>query len=340
MKIIHFGSYWMGKNDIVYLMAETLSRLSETKVICIDPNLYGNKKSKMIEAKGRINWIKASYIKSLVEKYNPDIIICNAGGLSPTKEAHDWLEKRGVKRIGIALSDPDDFPERSKYFAGLFSFFFTNALLSLNDYQGIGVKAFLLPFAADATFHRPLDIKKKYDIVVVGGKRPDRVLLVNSFKSIGLKVGCFGSGWAVELFPLLKIIDKLPSRISNILKRVIDFPFEVHGEKHVKALNSALIYCSFSNTVAGFVNVKVGLFEAAACGCCILSPAFSELNRYFQPQKELFTFNSLEDALNKALYLKDNPQKARAVGAAVRIKLVKEHTWEHRWQYIMDIISN
>lgn len=338
MKIIHFGSYWMGENDIVSLMSRCLSRLPEFEVIAVDPGIYKRNNCDWIQAEGSVNWLKDDALMALVERENPDILICNAGGLSPTPKAHDWLALRGVIRIGIALSDPDDFSVRSRHYAGLFDVFFTNALLSLDDYSKIGVTARLLPFAADAEFHYPINLSHKYDIVVLGGKRPDRVLLVNQLRKVGLRVGCFGSGWIDDVFPFRLISLLLPNWSRRILCH-LDWLLEVHGEKHVRTLNLAPVYCSFSMTYAGFINVKVGLFEAAATGCCILVQDFPEVHRYFKPNEEIVTFTSMEDAVLKAQYLRNNLEQAHTIGEAARRRIVIEHTWEHRWRYIMETIG-
>lgn len=341
MKIIYFGSYWMGENDIVSLMLRCLKRLPNVEVIDIDPGIYNKDKTTRnfwIHADNSINWIKDKPLMDLVKRENPDLIICNAGGFSPTPNGHEWLEARGVLRVGIALSDPDDFFVRSKYFSKYFNKFFTNAVLSLNDYSDVGVNALLLPFAADSQFHRPLSIKYKHDVVVLGGARPDRVDLVKKLERVGLKVGCYGAGW-IDQLPVLRNISKLFPRITRKILKIFDKLNTVHGEKHNYVLNLAPVYFSFAGTLAGYTNVKVGLFEAASSGACCLVQDFEEVHSYFKVGKEILTYNSDADAVDKALYLKKYLDDTLAIGKAARQRVIEEHTWEARWRFVLNSID-
>jgi spore maturation protein CgeB len=109
----------------------------------------------------------------------------------------------------------------------------------------------------------------------------------------------------------------------------------VHGQQHVVAINSGTTYLSFAITMAGFTNVKVGIFEAAACGACILVQDFDELHNYFKPGQEIVTYISEQDAVDKAHYFRKNPGHAIEIGQAARRRVLAEHTWEHRWRKVL-----
>ena len=339
MKVLHFGSYWMGDNDIVSLMVRVLSKRQDIELKIVDPRIYRKIPNKWIEKNGQINWIKDKPLFEIVDSFNPDLIICNAGGLSPTEHAHQILESRGVLRVGIALSDPDDFFVRSKYFAKFFNIFFTNAQHSIEQYKEISVNAILLPFAADETYHHPLSKEPKYDVVIVGGKRPDREILVNMLKSRNIKVGCYGSGWITNYFPFNLIKHGL-GKHSNIILKYFDWIKEVHGSNHNIALNTAPLYISFSGTYSGYTNVKVGLFEAASAGNCCLVENFTELHNYFISDEEVVTFNSFEDAVNKIVFFTENRNLALNIGKNARKRILTDHTWSKRWDFVFKTINN
>jgi spore maturation protein CgeB len=328
----------MGSNDIVALMACALGKMFGVTLITIDPKIYSVNYSEWINREGEINWLRDDRLLELVEYELPDVIICNAGGLSPSKKMHQWLGERNILRVGIALSDPDDFFVRSKYFSNYFNFFYTNSSLAIDYYRSIGVTAALLPFAADPNFNKPLILKYKYDLVIVGGKRPDRLYFVNRLLDSGIKVGCYGSGWIDERWPFKAIKFLLPFGHRKIL-RYFDFISEVHGEKQNLALNLAPIYLSFAATYAGFVNVKVGLFEAASAGACVLVQDFPELHKYFNVGEEIIAYSSLEDAVEKIIFLKNNLLRAQEVGILARQRVLMEHTWGFRWAGILNDIK-
>jgi len=318
-RVVHIGSYFQGKNDIVQLMANRLEKMSKITVFCFDPEIYGKNKEKNVIAEGNVNWLRDDVIENVLSRFPADTIICNAGGLSPSPEMHKKLSLRGIQRIGIALSDPDDFTTRSKYFSSLFDRFYTNAEETIPKYRAIGVQADLLPFAADPEFHIPMGIATKYEIVVVGANRPERTKMAKSLRHNKIRVGCFGRGWRSKLF------------------EKIGFSTEVHGEAQVRAINSARLYLSFAETKAGFTNVKVGVFEAAACERCVLVKSFSEMNRYFEPGKEIVTFTDENDAIRIIKDLSVNWQKAMEIGKNARKKILSHHCWEHRWEKVLGI---
>lgn len=317
IKVLLFGSYFNRDNDIISLMNNSLSRINNITLKVFDPKLYSTEHSNYVNRIDGVNWIKNKIVKVLVKDFRPNIIICIAGGLAITETLVSELKQMGVILIGIALSDPDDFESRSKHFAMLFDKFYTNSYETIKLYNDIGCNAQLLPFAADEEFHYPLKTKKKYDIVVVGEKRPDREIFISQLKKKRIKVHCYGKGWRSHIWEKL------------------GFSTEVHGSKHREAINSGKIYLSFAQTMAGYKNVKVGIFEAAACGACIVVESFPDIEKYFVNGENIILYNTLEDAIIKITYLIKNQTVTEKIGDAARQKILQSHTWKHRWQEIL-----
>ena len=114
---------------------------------------------------------------------------------------------------------------------------------------------------------------------------------------------------------------------------------EVHGKEHVKAINSGKIYLSFASTVAGFTNIKVGVFEAAACGSCIITSYFPEMSHYFNYGTEIIGYTD-ETMLMSAIqtYVKDSTLRTW-IGDNAHRRVIQEHTWAHRWSKVMNDIQ-
>ena len=89
LKGFHFGSYWMGENDVVYLMSMDLKSLCN--LIIIDTGIYsGNndnwyKEDFSFNRKRPIRWLNEKKVLELVKKEKPNFIIVNSGGMSLTK---------------------------------------------------------------------------------------------------------------------------------------------------------------------------------------------------------------------------------------------------------------
>jgi len=152
----------------------------------------------------------------------------------------------------------------------------------------------------------------------VGHPRQDRLRVVNELDK-HFKVGLFGRGWKqLGIFPRGR---------------------QVNGTEQVVALNTGRTYLSFSRTVAGFVNVKVGLFEAVACGTPVFTEEFPEMSEYFSYGEEIVGFGSLEELVSKLKDYLAEPKKLAALAEKARARLLREHTWAKRWEKVLSDVA-
>lgn len=170
-----------------------------------------------------------------------------------------------------------------------------------------------MPFAASTDIHKPLDVQKKHDVIIVGGHRDDRA---NDVKRLmeRFNVGVYGGGWG---------------------KSGIKSYGNVNGTAQVEAINSGYIYISFSRTVDGFNNVKVGLFEAAACKVCIMTTDFAEVYEYFDKDDEIVTYSGTDNLIDKVSSLLKNRDTIDLITTNSYNKFLRQHTWEHRWKTVL-----
>jgi len=320
LNIMHFGAYWQKENDIIFAMVKDLERV--TSLMVVDTHLYDDKKNNYVTDDSSLNkfypirYINDNIVKNAVLKFSPNIIIVNSGGMSFRKNIFDFLNKKKIKTIGISLSDPDVFPYNGKIYAHEFDLFCTNSKFSyLNQYKNVNIEH--LPFAASPLIHYPLENnKKEHDIIIVGGYRQDRLNVAKTL-SEKFNVGIYGSGWP-----------KIGSKNYG----------QINGKGHLSALNSGKIYISFSKTVAGYHNVKVGLFEAAACKNLLVTEDFSEVYNYFEKDKEIITYTNKNELVEKIEYFLHNKNILDDITNASYNRFIREHTWEKRWTKILSKI--
>lgn len=318
LKILHYGSYWMGKNDVVNTMSDDLIPFGE--IIKIDLNIY-HKPNKRVKTKistqnGCLCILDANLIIDDINYFKPDCIILNSGGLTMEDEAFYYAKKKGVKVIGISLSDPDVYPYNGQLYADKYDLFYTNSKYAyINQYDRKRVNINLLPFAASTQHHYYMPkVKKIYDIVVIGHARKERLEIVEKLSKY-FKVGTFGHGWGNSLG-------------------------EVHGVEHVAAINSGKMYLSFSKTIAGFNNVKVGLFEAMACNQVVITEYMDELNDYFEINKEILCYRDEAELIKTIAYYISHDEERERIRANAYRHFLSSHTYTKRWEQVMkDIID-
>jgi len=318
LKGIHFGSYWMRENDIVYLMAQDLKELCN--LTTIDTLIYNKNKEHWFRedysygCKSPIRWLNEQKVIDLIKVEKPNFVIVNSGGMSFTSETIRCLKDYNVVTMGISLSDPDVFPCNGRIYSEYYDLFYTNSTYALNNLYSKKTNIKLLPFAASTKLHKPLPTsKKKYDVVVVGHARPDRVKVIKKLKKY-FNVGLFGEGWG-------------------------DGCKSVNGEDHVRAINAGKMYLSFSGTIAGYINMKVGVFEAVACKSCVVTQIFDEMESFFKYGLDILGYQDDDMLINLInCYTKNDRLRNWIVNNSYE-KLIKEHTWTKRWVAVLNDIK-
>ena len=211
-----------------------------------------------------------------------------AGGLTFRGEDLERLKANGAVVVGVTLSDPDVFPTVVTYAAG-FDFHTTNALDALEMYQRRGVRNTLyFPFGIDRGFvtqvvpHSP-DLMA--DVICLGHSRPDRHLMMSALAE-RFNVRTYGRRW------------ELPK--SEV----------VEGMRHVQAGREGRIHVNFPATLAGFTNVKCGVFESVGSGAVLCTRRFPEMERFFEYGTEIIGYADVDDLSEQIEVLAGEPRGA------------------------------
>jgi spore maturation protein CgeB len=117
---------------------------------------------------------------------------------------------------------------------------------------------------------------------------------------------------------------------------LMSLPPNVIHEQHLYPRDHAAFYCSSRATLNltrqamrdyGWAP-STRLFEAAACGACIISDTWPGLDRLFEPCTEILLAENGRDVL---LHLDTlSPRRRQQIGLAARTRVMREHTYERR----------
>ena len=80
-------------------------------------------------------------------------------------------------------------------------------------------------------------------------------------------------------------------------------------------------------------------FELAAAGAAIVSNPHEGIDRWFEPEREIFIVESAEQALATYHRLLDDPAEAEAMGARARERVLDEHTYAHRARQLFRLLE-
>src|SRR5258708_25018123 len=88
----------------------------------------------------------------------------------------------------------------------------------------------------------------------------------------------------------------------------------------------------------GFAN-NMRLYEATGVGTCLLTDSRKDLDRFFDVGKEVVTYDSADDCVEKIKYLLDHEDERAAIAAAGQVRTLKEHTYRQRMQELAEILG-
>lgn len=94
----------------------------------------------------------------------------------------------------------------------------------------------------------------------------------------------------------------------------------LYGKEMLQQLSSYHIALNYHNKHTGDFACNMRLFEATGVGCALITDFKSDLNEYFENDKEVVSFKNEEDLLEKIKYLKNNVSVTKTIGIQAQKK--------------------
>jgi glycosyltransferase involved in cell wall biosynthesis len=104
----------------------------------------------------------------------------------------------------------------------------------------------------------------------------------------------------------------------------------VHGLPMYRFFGESLVTFNVHIDNARNVASNMRLFEASGMGACLLTDGADGMEDYFEADSEVVLYGSPAEAVEKARWLLDNPEKARAIGEAGFQRTMRDHTFKKR----------
>jgi len=262
-----------------------------------------------------------------------DILICMAQAPISAKALTE-LRSRGVITVLWFVEDYLRFTywhQMAKFYDFVFTIQKGDCIDRIRA-AGAGAVHYL-PTACDPTFHAPLILseedKEKWGspISFVGAGYHNRQQMFSTFSSYPFKI--WGSEW-----PTGKPFDRMVQEESRRVK----------PEEYIKVFNATDVNLNLHSSserdgvdpTGDFVNPRT--FELASAGAFQLCDHRSLLSELFEVGKEIVTFTDLPDLKEKIAYYQAHPEERRAIAEAARIRALRDHTYERRYEEMLSII--
>ncbi|MCC6903558.1 MAG: glycosyltransferase family 1 protein, partial [Polyangiaceae bacterium] len=86
-------------------------------------------------------------------------------------------------------------------------------------------------------------------------------------------------------------------------------------------------------------HLRLREFEAPMSGALYLTEKQDELAEYFRIGEEVLCYEDRDDLLEQARYYLAHPEQAERVRRAGYLRALREHTWQHRFLELFDVLG-
>lgn len=281
-------------------------------------------------------------VYSQAEQFKPDLIFAMAQA-PLSRSILRKFRQENIKTAMWFVEDHTVFPYWQA-FAPLYDhFFIIQKEPFLSKLKEIGVtNAHYLPLAALPNFHCPSDLsleeKKEFgsDLGFMGAGYPNRRMAFRSLIKYDFKI--WGSDWENDSL-LANYLQKNGERISPEesvkIYNATRINLNLHSSIHMKELTNG----------GDFINPRT--YELASIGAFQLVDKRTLMDDAFicadlqnpRDDAELATFDSMDSLHENINYYLKNVKLRQQIAENARNRILKEHTYEHRMQAVIDILQ-
>ncbi|MEN8119679.1 MAG: glycosyltransferase [Bacteroidota bacterium] len=135
-------------------------------------------------------------------------------------------------------------------------------------------------------------------------------------------------------------LDEFPQylRISKSLQK--KYNGQLYGIDMYRKLAKAKLTFDVQGEIGGDYVATMRVFEATGIGLCLLLENKKNVQDLFEIDKEIVTFNSFDEAIEKINWLLNNKHKLSEIGEAAQARVLKDHTYDNRAEKLYDYIRN
>jgi spore maturation protein CgeB len=185
--------------------------------------------------------------------------------------------------------------------------------------------------ALDPETHHPVpsDATLACDVAFVGNRLPDRERRVEQFF---LR--------AAELAPELKFVLGGEGWAGKRMASNVQWIGHVGTGDHNRVNCSARMVLNINRESMADVGFSppTRIFEAAGAGACLITDAWTGVETFFEPGKEILVARSAVDIVG---FLRGtDQQRARGIGHAMRSRALREHTYSLRARQVHEVLGS
>jgi len=273
----------------------------------------------------------------------------------------DEIKKETIRKISknfVTLNwfadDHWRFDNFSKHWAFCFNWIATTDSQAKEKYHKIGYNNVIhSQWGFNHFFYKVRELPKIYDVSFIGQPHGNRKKLVAELERAGIKLNCWGRGWPngwvsnedmARIFSQSKInLSFTKSSNYNIIKSIggIFLKKLRRGKRNLIVPENP--YYWWDNIKSLYHRkrrqIRTRDFDILGCGSFALSEAADNIEDYYQNNKEIVLFYSIDDLVKKIKYYLIHSKEREEIARAGQIRTLRDHTYEKRFQQIFNAIG-
>ena len=266
-------------------------------------------------------------LKEKVEAFGPDLIWVFKG-MEVLPSSLSWAKQRGIKLVNFNPDNPFLFSGRGSGnknvtdSIGLFDLHFTyNQRVKEQFGRQFNMPVADLPFGFDipeAVYQQTVREKEVLKLCFLGNPDGSRASFITGMAEAGLPIDVYGNNWKRFL--------------SHQNVQIFDSVYGVDFWKILRKYRVQLNLMRPHNPDSH--NMRT--FEVPGVGGIMLAPVTKEHILFFEADKEVFFYNDLQDAVNKARYLigLDENEAGKIRSAARNRSLLSGYSYRDRTVFV------
>lgn len=248
----------------------------------------------------------------IVEETRPDVMLAVQMHYELWLETLEIIKARGdVATICWTTDDSWKYREVSRFVGRAYHAMTTTYERVVPLYRRDGISNVLLTqWAASAeNLQEPIAASScRYQVSFVGAAHGDRRERIAELQRHGVEVSCFGHGW--------------PSG-------------SVDADEIPRIMRESVISLNFANS-KGENQMKARTFEVPGAGGFLLTEDAASLDKFYIRDKEVVTFASMPELVNKIKYYLSHPQERDAIARAGFERTRRQHTYDIRMKEVLE----
>ena len=212
---------------------------------------------------------------------------------------------------------------------GEYTAFISNSAGGADTLRAMGARAVhVLYYAADPDVFSPLDVPQDIDVFFYGHTREYREEWIDGM-----------IGYASQQLP--DVAFAVRGRGLGDLGRARMLPYLSFSKLREYSCRSRINLCITRKAHASvFASASARPFELASLGACIISNPYLGVETWFEPGKEIIVIQDRNEAVERMRWLIGHDSERRAIGAAARERVLRDHTFRHRAKQLVEIVKS